>query len=879
MVTITLGVSLGMALRAGAAATRDRSDDCPFQIKQVTDLMDCMKTLLAGAILFLATAPCGAQSVGAKSSAPLGQSFHNGGIGRVLPNQWGLVGVDVQNPTEHPVDVVSVMHFADNPYQQYARRLWLPAKSRRSASFPILAPANLPRGKEFVDIRTQLLNRTGSTEVFVKNSSGQMLGDAILPIGFERPVTGLIDDGENEMCSDTVVAMRLVRNVTRRVAALSGNFLPSTIEGLQGLDQLVLCSNRIANDSAGLSAVREWVHSGGRLWIMLDRVNADTVSALLGDGLTFQEVDRARLTKFTVNSYWPGVVSETGHELEFVEPVEFARVVAPHGEIMHKIDGWPASFFLNVGRGRVLCTTLAARAWIRPRLPSDPKVTDVLRDSRYLANECLTELAFEFMGRPREQPALESKAFQEFVSEQIGYRIVSRGLVLLVLGAFCTGVIGLGAWLAYRGMLVHLGWLGPLTAIGAATVLVTVGYGMRSSVPPTVAVAQLAEISHDADDLQVTGLMALYQQSAAATELGAENGGIFAPDMSGQEGKARRMVWTDQSTSHWESLVLPAGLRMAPFSYSGKLTAPITARASFGPQGLVGSIESGPFKNIADGLIAMPGAPLMAVQLTADGKFTAGPGDVLASAEFIGGTLLNDDRRRRRAIYRKLLEVPASDTAKDQEDRPPTLQEAPVRTYPNQPTLLVWADALDLQFQLPSEMQKVGSALLAIPLSFEHSTPGSPVVIPAPCLTFQSVGNSGAYTNAEKRWLGPLSNSSKTNLKFMVPPEAFPLKLNRAVLTIVINAPGRKLEVSAGPATNLIPLETYQSPVGTLRVEITKPEALAFDASGGLLLNLEVGSAPGSNSSQYNAGGIRDDAIAAVWKIERVQLEVAGEAQ
>lgn len=841
--------------------------------------MDCMKTLVAGAILFVAVAPCRAQTAAVRPTPPLGQSFHNGGIGRVLPNQWGLVGVDVQNPTDQPVDVVSVMHFADNPYQQYARRLWLPAKSRRSTSFPVLAPGNLPRSKDFVDIRTQLLNRTGSSEVFVKNASGQMLGDAVLPTGFERPVTGLIDDAEDELCGDTVVAMRLVRNLTRRVSALSGPFIPGTLEGVQGLDQLVLCSDRIAHDSGGLSAVREWVHSGGRLWIMLDQVNADTVSALLGDGLTFQEVDRVRLTKFTVNSYWPGIVSEKGHELEFVEPVEFARVVAPQGDIMHKIDGWPASFFLNVGRGRVLCTTLAARAWIRHRLPSDPKVTDVLRDSRFLANECLTELAFEFMGQPRAQPALEPMAFQEFVSEQIGYRIVSRGLVLLVLGGFCVGVIGLGVWLAYRQSLVHLGWLGPLTAIAAAIILIVVGYGMRSSVPPTVAMAQLAEVSRDADDIQVTGLMALYQQSAAATTLGAENGGIFSPDMSGQEGKARRMVWTDQSAWHWENLVLPAGLRLAPFSYSGKLTAPISARAAFGPQGLVGTIESGPFKNIADGLIAMPGAPLMAVQLTPDGKFTAGSGDVLASAEFIGGNLLNDDRRRRRAIYRQLLEKPGGDPADDPEDRPPSLQDTPIRTYPNQPTLLIWANALDLRFQLPPEMVKVGSALIAIPLSFESSAAGTPLVIPAPCLTFQSVGNSGAYSNAEKRWLGPLSNSSKTNLKFLLPAAVLPLQLKRAVLTIDINAPGRKLDVSAGPASNLVPLATYQSPVGTLRIEITKPEALVIDASGGLLLNLEVGSAPSDNARKYGGAGARDESIAAVWKIESVQLELAGEAK
>lgn len=211
--------------------------------------------------------------------APIGQSIHAGGIGRLVPGEWGAVGVDVVNPGDQPVDALSAMYFQNQPNLQYGRQVWVPARSRIMTSFPVLAPQDLPRQKDHVEIQTLLIDRTGKDEVLIKSSTGQMLGDAILATVFERPITGLIDDAGDELGGDTVMAMRLVRNLTRRVAILTGDFAPATPHSLQALDHLVLMSDRLAKDSAGLSAIREWVHDGGRLWIMLDQVSSETVQA------------------------------------------------------------------------------------------------------------------------------------------------------------------------------------------------------------------------------------------------------------------------------------------------------------------------------------------------------------------------------------------------------------------------------------------------------------------------------------------------------------------------------------------------------------------------------------------------------------------------
>ena len=836
------------------------------------------RSFVGWAALMIMAVPCLAQTTAKHPArAPLGYSIHSGGIGRLVPGQWGAIGTEIVNPGDQAVDVLTAIHFQNHPNLQFGRQMWVPARSRLLTSFPVLTPTDVPRDNESVEVQSLLLDRTGRGEVLIQSNSGQMLGDASLATMLERPLTAMIGDVGDESAGDAVMAMRVVRNLTRRVSSIAGDFAPPNLESLRGLDQLVLMSDSLAKDSAGLSAVREWVHNGGRLWLMLDQVAPDTVQALLGDSFTYHVVDRVGLTKFTMKSTQPGGLGPSGLTQEHDDPIDFVRVLTSQGSALHTLDGWPASFFFSVGRGRVLCTTVGARAWIRLRGPQDPQPKDVLRDAQYRANDYLTELAFEFLGQPSEPPPLKPADFQEFVSGQIGYRVVSRNSVLLVLGIFCTALIACGSWLAYRDQLPHLGWLGPLSAVGAATMLVLLGSWSRGAVPSTLAIAQIAEVSHDADDLQLTGLLGLYQQTDTTSPLGAQAGGVFLPDMTGQEGKTRRLVWTDLQAWHWENMALPAGIRTAPFHYSGKLAQPIQARATFGPAGLVGTLEAEPFRDLADALVVMPGQPILAANLAAGGKFTSGPGDVLAAGEFIGGTILSDERRRRRAVYKKMLDTPANDAAKLDNETAITRND-PIHGYPSEPKLLVWAAPYDTQFTLPSVMQRVGSALLAIPLKFDHPAAGTSFVIPSPCVTYASGGTSGAYVNRERRWISAMNNATTTTLRFKLPREVLPMKIKQANLTVTIDAPGRKLSITAGRGASEVSLATRNSPVGTVKLNIDRGDVLTVDAEGTFLLNIDVGTAAGESRDAIGGAG-RDIGSFPVWRIEGVQLEVTGIAE
>jgi len=176
------------------------------------------------------------------------------GVVNTSKNRWGIVGVRVQNPTDQPLDLLSVMYFSDNPNLQYSRRLWVPSRAARDAWFPALTTGQIPGDTTRVEIKTILFDTSRPEAVLIKSASGEVLGDALLPTQTESVITGVIMDGRD--IDPAIVAMRRNRGLSRRFAILSDESAPPIVEGLQGLDELVLMSDRPA------ATVRVWPQSG-----------------------------------------------------------------------------------------------------------------------------------------------------------------------------------------------------------------------------------------------------------------------------------------------------------------------------------------------------------------------------------------------------------------------------------------------------------------------------------------------------------------------------------------------------------------------------------------------------------------------------------------
>src|SRR5262249_58368469 len=111
-------------------------------------------------------------------------------------------------------------------------------------------------------------------------------------------------------------------------------------------------------------------------------------------------------TDFTIDKQPPtGGRPERGDAQEHKRPVEFARGLLPHRErVRYTVNGCPAWFSRPVGRGKVVFSTLGARAWYRLRKDNDPPSPFANRPTLPVPREPLEDLAAELQAPAKELP-------------------------------------------------------------------------------------------------------------------------------------------------------------------------------------------------------------------------------------------------------------------------------------------------------------------------------------------------------------------------------------------------------------------------------------------------------------------------------------------
>jgi hypothetical protein len=248
----------------------------------------------------------------------------------------------------------------------------------------------------------------------------------------------------------------------------------------------------------------------------------------------------------------------------------------------------------------------------------------------------------------------------------------------------------------------------------------------------------------------------------------------------------------------------------------------------FGPGGLEGKLVTGPFRDPADAILCTPGGRNFAVHLQADGTFKTGSADVLPPEQFLAGetAVLTDRQQRRQDLYRVLLQRPG-------EGR-----------LAGRPVLLAWARPADLHFHLADDARLAGDALLVVPLRLRRPEPGKSVTVPGELLTYQNfrdVGNavlpdlSGVPLTRQQ-----ITRNTDLHLRFQVPPELLPFKVEKARLVARVVAPSRRVTVSGRDGERLVEIKRVDSPAGPLEVALTEARFLNLDADGGLHLNLDI---------------------------------------
>lgn len=799
------------------------------------------------------------------------------GARRYRPGSWSVVAVDAVNPTDEAAEVLGVVYFVDDPTLQYSRKIWVPARSIIRSTCPIRTPDSIGVEESHTSLVSVPIDPSTMGEMSGWSHAKLMDSAKPLIIDHERIAVGILGDFDDmhpagdvsptytgsdaiprapdDPVYDVVLAAKVSQKLSRRVSVINAWEVAADSATLDALDVLVVCSDRLADDPDATALVRNWVLRGGLLWVMVDELSPDSISAILGDAFASTVVDRVSLTELRFDDERTDKQPGESIALELDESVAFVRVLPSGVTVLESVDGWPAAFWQTLGAGKVFYTTVGPAAWVRPATRDDALTALKGNETPFVAREPLLRLAQTcFAGR--DWGAFDVTEAQPFLAKQIGYRILSREAVAAILAAFCVLLCLTGAWLWRIGRLDRLLWAGPLAVTGTSLVFLVAATTARNSVPPTVAVWQRVALEPGLATGQCCGLASIYNPEICDSELGATRGGRFLPDMTAMRGERRRMMWTDEGAWHWEGLELPPGIRTAPTEHIVHLEDTADCRARFGQTGLEGQFGPGPFRGLSDAVIVQRNQPTLAAEIRADGSFVSGVGDMLAPGQYVSDTWLSDVQQRRTDVYRLLLErgVNAAGSVR--------------------PVLFAWAEPLDTGFRFP-QSTRLGSSLVSIPVQIERSVVGAEVTVPAPFIPFRGiVGPDGsrpsAYSTLTGEW-GELKSSISEWLRFQLPESVLPIQLSRAEVSLDIRAPSRSVEILGLSDGTPVVVKKLFHPIGAFQATLDRPELLQLDEQGGLVIAIHVG--------REESDEPLDLMSQASWRIEAIRVDVVGTVQ
>jgi hypothetical protein len=774
---------------------------------------------------------------------------------------WGMYSFEVTNLSDKDRLARVLVFFPDRPDEQYGRDVWVPAHSSRS-SWMLIGPASPPHPENVCELQILLYDRTeGKDELLLPTADERIRSRSVLYRRRDPSTVILLDEEDlqeenfgqlpqpeslDEESIRLTRGFRLSGSLSEYVLRVNPGLLPPVAEAFDCIDHFVLASNRIDRDPNGMQALRHWLERGGKVWVMLDRMKPGKLASLLGDALDFQVVDRVSLTSFRIQQHPGRKRGSIDLPLQRHErPVEFVRVLLPaHEQAPYTINGWPVWFTRQIGRGKVVLSTLGPRGWFRERTKRDPRSPYMHFVSFPVPLAPLEDLGWE-LHHQQNTPPFPVEAFQPMLTGEIGYSVVSRGTVVLVFGGFLLAVLALGIGLRQSRRPELLGWLAPAMALATLSIFVVIGETSRRAAPPTVAVAQVVDAISEKEEASLHGLMAVYRPDSGAAELSITHGGFFDLNVEGLEGQTRRLVLTDLDAWHWENLALPAGVRMATFHSVLSTAKPIAAIAHFGPAGIEGRLEAGPFEELSDAILTTPSGRNLAVQLHPDGTFRAGSPDILPRGQFLTGTVLNDRQQQRQQLFREFLEPPGAEYLQG-------------RTV-----LVAWARPIDAHFRVASEARSAGSALLVVPVRFEHPARGERVTIPGPFLSYQRI-----LKGRPTRPFLTMNRGIDMHLRYQLPFEVLPFRVERARLLGKIDAPSRRITISGQSGGTFVEIYRVDSPLDPIRLDIDE-RFLRLDEEGGLHVNFNVSDAARENLES-------GDRLQEKWAIDYLELEVSG---
>ncbi len=631
--------------------------------------------------------------------------------------------------------------------------------------------------------------------------------------------------------------------------AVADGRLPLRLAEWNSYSSLVVADPQIFRNAAAIDAMRQFLATGGKIWVMLDRVPSDLIVGLLAPDQAIETVDTVELNQFQLKVSRSNVrLSEAELTEDFWQPLEFTRVVQVGGVVSLAIDDWPVALRMPVGRGQLFLTTLPAEAWLQPR--TEQPRTDRRFHTRFTAKRWGSQFVMEFNAHPF--PEKPVAAERDFSMKLIGSPVIERQWVAMALALFCSSLMIVVGWKAWVGKLIHVGLLAPMFALVASGALWLATLGVRRDLVDQVGKFQLVQVAPSGATAIVREQATVYQSNVSSMQLNSTIDARINVDRS-VSSSVSRVVATDFHQSTLKNANWPAGVWRYGSTYSVQ-SQDLVVHAAIDQTGLKLTLPTGLPTPMEDAILAYaPGFPVIcspaANGFQTDGRLAA-EGD-----RWFTDSVVSDEQRRRTEVYSSLFS--------------PTRQGG-VLTGSLYGWTGLWQEGPEWNRELPTS----GSALVALPVVLRRPEPGREVLVP-PCLVeLQQVDNAAGMTTAfrenEGRWIDESMMAATMALQFVLPRELTPFEARELEIELAIRAPQRQVRLAAmvdGEPQEIVQLD---SPSVPWRGRITKPEILRQMQTGSLEVRLEVSELAGGEAQIDSATNV------VPWNVRRLQLGARG---
>jgi hypothetical protein len=721
----------------------------------------------------------------------------------------------VINPTDEPVELKLVTYFDEAMNNQFGMKVWLPERSRRYVVQPLHMPRfDKTRQYEMAGLTTVLLDESGFTtrelslEKSVVSYKHNQHVVVVLTDQDERMLASMVSHFEKDLHADdkagAYVEERDRQYLLRTMSSLRA---PSFPAGWDGVNTVIISTQRSLLDSAQMEALRQWLFSGGRLWMMIDHVSPEYCTQLLGEDFHCEVVNTARLSSVKIQG-----LKADSRERHFTNPVKMVRLLTSGYETVHRVGAWPVTATRRLGLGTVVLTTLEIRAWIDHNSRPDAAM-------KHLLEEAFVERGNSLSSAMRINP---------MEPQQTVTVTDTRNRALWILIATIGMMLATTYLAVKRGRLEYSPLIGYATASVATLALATVGYATRRAIRPSVSSVQVVRIDEQGRFGKVDGVISYTDSMTRDLTITSRAGGVSWPAEIKGNRQQRSMIWSDLNTWQWDiSKVPPRMVQRAHVSQIVRLKQPVTAHLMYTATGMTGQLIGGQFGKLTDPILLSQYGDLKVKQYK-DQHLTI---KFNVDAPWSTGTSLlhsKYQKQKRKSMIRN---------------------ELAGRMKRDSPIMMAWSDPVDLGLQMDVDAERTDLMLLTIPVKFIRPPAGSAVtIVPEMIVCDPKPGVTG--------WPIMLDQpDGAIALRLQLPAHLMPLKLESARLCINTLMPSSSVSLLDPARPNRPVLMKANSQGKQFELDIT-PIATSILAEDGTL-SLAISSQDTSNASKMNITNVR----------------------